>query len=236
MGPEISGNGWRFQEIDRISLQISPQNFQYKQWENWEGLRDKDSIQCPALFYQLSLSGSIVVWQINVCYYPGPAVSVLLLYCALFSSDTISTAAAWAWLTLAGLDLYISQSCAVKSVVYSTRRRAPSPLSLSLSLSLLHSQSVTTIFIIQPSIAPHQLPGQAWIMSTGKLVHHSFLSLLYISSFIEIFNCGVWEARKCWINSTQVRRLSCFSTFITVPYLCPRHYLSKTGLTTNNII
>ena len=80
-------------------------------------------------------------------------------------------------------------------------------LSLSLSLSLLHSQSVTTIFIIQPSIAPHQLPGQAWIMSTGKLVHHSFLSLLYISSFIEIFNCGVWEARKCWINSTQVRRL-----------------------------
>ena len=64
-------------------------------------------------------------------------------------------------------------------------------------------------------------------MSTGKLAHHSFLSVLYISSFIEIFNCGVWEARKCWINSTQVRRLSCFSTFITVSYLCPRHYLSK---------
>ena len=132
------------------------------------------------------------------------------------------------WVRFVHQSVLCSQVCGVQ-------QEEESSLS-SLSLSLLHSQSVTTIFIIQPSIAPHQLPGQAWIMSTGKLVHHSFLSLLYISSFIEIFNCGVWEARKCWINSTQVRRLSCFSTFITVPYLCPRHYLSKTGLTTNNII
>ena len=73
-------------------------------------------------------------------------------------------------------------------------------------------------------------------MSTGKLAHHSFLSVLYISSFIEIFNCGVWEARKCWINSTQVRRLSCFSTFITVSYLCPRHYLSKIDHKQHNLI
>ena len=71
----------------------------------------------------------------------------------------------WAWLTLAGLDLYISQSvysCELSDQEEESSLLPPSlPPSSSLSVSLLHhsvSQPVTTIFIIQPATAPHQLP------------------------------------------------------------------------------
>ena len=89
----------------------------------------------------------------------------------------------WAWLTLAGLDLYISQS--VYSCELSDQEEESSLLPPSLLLSLCFSvtplsQSAgynnlyhPTSHCSTPASSPRR---QACIMSTGKLVHQSFLS------------------------------------------------------------
>ena len=121
----------------------------------------------------------------------------------------------WAWLTLAGLDLYISQS--VYSCELSDQEEESSllPPSLPPPLSLFLCYTTQSVSRLQQSLSSNQPLLHTSFLSQAPGLYHvnwkispSVLSLLlYISSPIEILNCYVWDAGKSWINSTQLRRL-----------------------------
>ena len=71
-------------------------------------------------------------------------------------------------------------------------------------------------------------------MSTGKLVHQSFLSC-FTSHLLLKYRTAMSEMPGSLGLILLSSDVSCLFTFLNVSYLSPRHYLSKTGLATEII-